>query len=316
MRQTSNEVVTPPITLSQAFTEFMADCNGKNLTRKTLRAYNDVLHQWIQVVGKDKDVKELTVSDIRNYVASLQTRPGHQEDTSFSTHSVAKYYAVIRTFVRWLFAEELVPSILTVNFKGPKVSHDLPDPLNDEELGRLSRSVQQRCFRDRVIVEFFLDTGVRLEELSGLTLDRINLEGFTATVIGKGRKTRQVPLGPQLSRDLRYYIDRYRHPAHPAEPILFLQEKGEHVGHSMGYEGMSSLIRRILEPIRTSGKCGPHTLRHTFATLYLRNRGSLEGLRRILGHTDVKVTQRYIHLVNADVQEDHRTASPLAHLNF
>jgi site-specific recombinase XerD len=159
-------------------------------------------------------------------------------------------------------------------------------------------------------MELFLDTGLRLNEVCALDLKDVHVQGAWCRVYGKGRKEAIVPLGRKLCRDLSIYIHAHRKPTYQDEPALFINR----FGHRLEREGLAILVRRALANIGIEGKHGAHTLRHTFATNFLRNGGSLEALRRILRHNDIKVTQRYIHLVMDDVIGQHHQASPLDHM--
>jgi site-specific recombinase XerD len=295
--------------LSSVIENYLLACRAGNVTPKTLRIYKDTLNDFKQFVG-DLDIAELNREHLKNYVVMLQARPGKAPGSTLSSHSVFKYYSVVRTFVRWAFFEGLTLENITARMKTPEVTKDLPDPLTREEEDKLMRVISFRPLRDQVIIEFFLDTGVRLQELAELTIDRVYISESSARVIGKGRKTRTVPMGRKLTQHVHTYVTFHRK-ALPGQEALFVNEHGRERGYNMGYEGMAVLVRRILEPIRGSKKAGAHTLRHTFATRFLQNGGDIESLRIILGHEDIKVTQRYMHLLPADVQVVHHSASPL-----
>ena len=302
------------LTLRTALQNYHRNLIAENKTPKTIEGYMDGLKVWVQDIGPDRMVSSLNIADVQEHIISLRTKPGITTGSLMSSHSIAKRYAVIRTFVRWLHVHGWLPSLILDGYQAPKISNELPSPLSPDEVARLFVLLRNHSFRDKVIIEFFLDTGVRLEELAGLTMNRLDLDDGWATVIGKGRKTRRVPLGPILVRDLFEYVSVHRKPKHKDEAIVFLSEHGETHGCAFKYEGVRQMVDRLLTEIRVTGKHGAHTLRHTFATMYLRNGGSLEGLRIILGHTDIKVTQRYIHLLGSDVQNEHLRVSPLESL--
>jgi len=306
---------TNDITLRVALQNYERDLKATNKAPKTLRAYMDGLKEWGLEIGLDRQVSTLSITDVQDHIISLKTHSGSRTGSLLSTHTIAKRYAVIRTFVRWLHTHGWLSSLILDGYQAPRITNELPDPLSPEEIVRLFAVLKNgHTFRDKVIIEFFLDTGVRLEELAGLTMGKIDMDEGWATIMGKGRKVRRVPLGPILVRDLYEYISVYRKPLHSSEDAVFLDEHGELNGSRMKYEAMRVMVTRLLGSIRATGKHGPHTLRHTFATMYLRNGGSLEGLRIIMGHTDIKVTQRYIHLLGSDVHNEHLRVSPLESL--
>ena len=143
-----------------------------------------------------------------------------------------------------------------------------------------------------------LDTGVRASELVGLTLDCTWLDPDDSylKVMGKGRKEREVPLGRTARTALRRYITRYRKPRTAAEQHVFLGRTGE----PLQVSGLEQIVRPIGQRARIKGvRCSPHTFRHTFACQYLLAGGDIYKLSRIMGHTSVKVTEKYLSSVKA-----------------
>jgi integrase/recombinase XerD len=161
--------------------------------------------------------------------------------------------------------------------------------------------------RVQLIFSFFLDTGARLTEVVQLDLDNLHLRDGWVKVYGKGRRERILPLGKRLRQDLETYINVTRPMiAQEDEKALFVTHRGER--YSQG--GMQTLIKTKLKKIGVKGHYGPHKLRHTFATNYLRNGGQLEQLRLVMGHRDISTTQRYLSLVPEDLFKAQQSASP------
>jgi site-specific recombinase XerD len=291
--------------LKHEIEQFLLACRAERKAPKTMRAYHDILADFLDHMG-DIDPRELKPADVQQYIVDLFERPGRRSE-KISSSTAMKYYTVIRTFIRWMYAQEIITKRITDYTKPPRLSKDLPDGLSDEEVDDLFRYLNEKNnFRNKTIFELFLDTGLRLEEVCNLNVNDIHIEDAWLKVFGKGQKEAIVPFGYRLSKHLHKYFHDYRN-ALPGEDAFFVKEDGER----LGYEGLAIMIRRTLSDVRKEGKCGAHTLRHTFATKYLRNGGSLEALRKILRHNDIKVTQRYVHLVTEDVKRDHRKASPL-----
>lgn len=295
--------------LNDAIDDFLLNCEVEAKTAKTMRSYHDILYNYMQIIG-NIEVETMTPTHIRQYMASEMKRtiPG---DRNLSSYSLFKYYSVVRIFVRWLFKQKMITTCPTDYTRAPKMDNDLPDALTKEEVTRLFKYLEDhRTYRDKVLFEFFLDTGCRLAEVVGLNLEDVHIKEGWVKVFGKGHKQGIVPIGMQLAKDLNTYILRYRKPKDPDEKALFLN----HMDERLGYEGLSILVRRVLSDVGVDGKKGPHKLRHTFATNYLRNHGDLESLRRIMRHNNIKTTTRYTNLVMEDVLSAHRSASPLDNL--
>ena len=296
--------------LTSAKETFLLDCKAADLSKKTLRGYRDVLTKFIQFTG-EMTVQDLKPDHVRTYIAYLSERPGRYGE--FSSHSLAKHYAVIRVWIRWLYAQKMITERITDNVKPPRLSQRVPQILTTEELDDLFTDLKKKKrFRDLVIFELFWDTGLRLQEVASLTIDDVNIDGGWIHVIGKGDKEDVVPIGAQVCRDLFAYINMHRKPALEQERAVFLSDHGPTRGYALGYEGLAIMVRRELSRIRkVKGKRGAHIMRHTAGTDMIRGGASVEHVRRVLRQNDTRVTQIYLHLANEDLLAAHRTASPV-----
>jgi len=286
---------------------FILDRRAQALSPKTMRSYGDITADFISYVG-NLDCDELNADHVRTYMGSLYEREGRHG--KFSTHSAMKHFQVMRTWLKWAKDQEYISPIMH-KLHAPRVSADLPDALLPEEQEALYRYLRESSFRDRLIFDFFLDTGCRLSEVAYLTLDDLHIEDRYAVVRGKGNKEAEVPFGRTLSRDLYVYVHSRRRALSGVMGLFTTDD-----GNALTLDGMSKLISRTLAKVRTHGKCGAHTLRHTFATNYLRNGSDLESLRICLRHTEIKMTSKYVHLSNVDVRAAHAAHSPGDHRRF
>lgn len=296
--------------LSEAIEQYYLTCKVNNISKSTMNGYVYHLSRFLNLVG-DMPIEQLSAVHIRLFIAHEMDRNNKRTGEPLSSESVKKAYLVLSAFSRWATAERLIEECPTERTRPPRVESDLPEALTHEELVRIFDYLDTRPFRDKVIFEFFLDTGCRLNEVSGLTLDDIYLtEGF-AKVFGKGRREGIVPLGRNLTRDLHTYINRHRRST-PDERALFVSTVAPYKG--LTRDGLSTLIKRVHKHCGIEGKYGAHKLRHTMATQFIINGGDIAILRRILRHSNIAITQRYINLVQGDVQEAHQRHSPLDQL--
>ena len=208
-----------------------------------------------------------------------------------------------RAFYRWCSRHleivnpiELIDSSGRVNFllEPPRVSASLPRILSRSQLHAL---LEQGCQsqRDRLMVLVCLDMGLRLSEVAAMTKTALSSEGVRVT--GKGQKTRIVPISQALLTELL---------ALGSHDCIWVNATEE----PMSRDGVKTAFRRMFR--RAGIKAGSHALRHTFATTYLRRGGDIYHLSRILGHSNVRTTDIYLHLVISDLVEDHRRVSPIA----
>jgi integrase/recombinase XerD len=159
--------------------------------------------------------------------------------------------------------------------------------------------------RDRAIIPTLVDCGLRVSELIGLKAADINWTDQTMVVLGKGNNERSIPFGRTARSAMLTYQQRRGDITNTCE--FFLTCYGD---------GMSRLaINRTLKTLAATAKItgvrvSPHTFRHTFAVMYLRNGGDVFSLQKLLGHTDLTMTRRYAELSQMDVVAKHRQFSP------
>ena len=178
-------------------------------------------------------------------------------------------------------------------------AHKLIDPVPDDTLRRL---LGLASVRDRAILLLLLDTGLRVFEAAGIRLGDLRPDG-SVKVMGMGAKEQIVPIGSTARGAIVRYLGQ-RGPGAPDAP-LFLGRRG-----ALDWRGMQQVLKRLKTRAGITGRCSPHSLRHTFARSYLVNGGDVFSLQQILGHTTLDMVKRYVSLADADVAAKHRVASP------
>jgi len=293
------------VKLRKAVDEFIAAKEIENLSERTLQVYRWMTEELVDFLG-DISLDEFTASDVRDFLSYQRKREGRFGKLADST--IHKYFSVVRTFSRWIRSQDYVSNSATEKVNAPRVEEKLPECLSDEELANLFRYLKAFCSkRVQLIFSFFIDTGARLSEVMNLDIDDLFLKDGWVKVYGKGRRERILPLGKMVRKDLKEYIELIRPQiAQENEEALFVTQNGSRYSH----EGLATLVKTKLKKIGIKGHYGPHKLRHTFATNYLRNGGNLEELRRVMGHRDISTTQRYLSLVPEDLFKAQQSASP------
>jgi len=274
------------MTLAEAVSEFLRSLEAGGASSKTVRAYRAALSLFVEYVG-DRLLSEVGE---RDYVAWLSwlRRGGLKKRRGGSRESTIHYYSVfVRRFLRWAGVVEDVPA-------APSRRGEIADALTWEEVERLMSAA--RDLLDLVIVALAAESGLRAGEILSLTWGDIDLDRGTARVRGKYGKERVVLLGPVAREALEelYYHIRPR-PRDRVVPISY-----------------QALYKRVKKLAARAGldesRVRPHVLRHTFATEALRRGVSLPAVQRLLGHSDIKVTQRYLHLVTEDIEREYAAA--------
>jgi integrase/recombinase XerD len=292
--------------LRKAADEFINAKRIENLSMKTLQMYSRMINEFLDFVG-DMDLDDYDASDVRSFLGYQRQRNGRFGKLSDAT--INKYYSVIRTFSRWLEDQDYKAFSVTRRVKAPRVEQKLPECLSDDEVIKLFRYIKSFCSeRVQLLFSFFLDTGARLSEVTRIDLNDLHLRDGWVKVYGKGRRERILPLGKSLKRDLENYLEIIRPMiAVEGEQALFVTQRGKRYTN----ECMSTLIKTKLKKIGVEGHYGPHKLRHTYATNFLRNGGNLEQLRIVMGHRDISTTQRYLSLLPEDLYKAQQIASPI-----
>ena len=255
------------------------------------------------------DVMELRAffAYITNGHKELGGRWGNPQQTKPVTSStVATYHRHISAMFSWIVAEGRL-EVSPMNRIPPPV--DRPDdvqPFTDEQVNALLAAAKKSMFprRDEAIVWFMLDTGVRASELSGLRFKDLDMTARSARIEGKGGKARSIFFGKTAAKALWQYL---KEDGRVLDDPLFLSRSGEPLNRLSLLQLMGRLGK---EAQITTARCSPHTFRHTFAVSFLRNGGNQMSLLRMLGHTDLKMTARYVKLAQADVERQHRQFSP------
>jgi integrase/recombinase XerD len=162
---------------------------------------------------------------------------------------------------------------------------------------------------DYIVVLTLLDCGLRAGELVNLTLKDLDLARRSLQVMGKGSREREVYFGRRLARVLREWLNR-RTLQLPGDALFSTRN-----GDPLNRHHLIKVLHRLRDEAKISGvRVSPHTLRHTFATSFIRNGGDPFALQRLLGHSHIETTLLYVHLVGTALREAHAKASPVDRL--
>jgi integrase/recombinase XerD len=238
---------------------------------------------------------------------------GAERSDGHAASTASRRLVALRSFYRFLLLERLVQSDPTENVEGPRAVKPLPSYLTLEEVDRLLSApdaASHTGLRNRAILEVLYATGIRVSELTGLTLDRYNAEAGFVLVMGKGSKERVVPLG-EVAQD---WVLKYRAEARPrllkgkAAGALFVTARGSGMTRQMVWIMLKSVARSA----GIAKEISPHTLRHSFATHLLEHGADLRSVQVLLGHSDISTTQIYTHVEQERLKRIYRQYHPRA----
>jgi integrase/recombinase XerC len=281
----------------------------------TLRNYGQDLAQFLEFLRRDGQplgtphgVNPFT---IRNFVA----RRTHHGDSK-ATRS--RKLSAIRSLFRYLAREGRISCNPAEAVQGPKQDRKLPRVLTADDAKRLMEDRPQlRSLRDQALLETLYSSGARVSELVNLNLDDLDLQEGVATVLGKGRKERIVPLGSHAVTAIHAYLQSLPHtvtftPAGSAKrqrTPLFLNRRGGR----LTARSVERLVAKVARDLPNFPSITPHGLRHSFATHLLDAGVDLRAIQELLGHVSLSTTQRYTHVALDRIMEAYDKAHPRAH---
>jgi len=292
----------------------------RHLSHHTVTAYRRDLTQLATFLVRGGETL-LTASYplLRRFLAQLHT-------LGYARASVARKVGTIHTFYRWAVADGRLSDDPSSLLGRPKVINRLPTVLRPVEAAALAdapaaapktagadslASAVERAvaLRDVAALELMYGSGLRVGELAGLTLDRVDLERGRVSVMGKGSKERDVPMSD-------YAIDAIAAYLRDGRPVLAPHAARE-LFHNRRKKPFSSrdirtMVERYGGTVLPGRRVTPHTLRHSFATHLLEGGADIRAVQELLGHASVATTQRYTHVSRARLFQAYEQSHPRA----
>jgi site-specific recombinase XerD len=282
------------------------------LSDLTLRNYQSSVRNFVAWwhSNRNGDFRAATAGDIEAWLIAESDRGAKPR-----TRETGLY--AMRAFFRWVDRDGVNPA---EQVRRPKVPPRTVVPYRPDQaraiLDRLAEETSLSAAFDRAVVAMLRWTGVRVAELTGLTVGRLDLERRRAKVIGKGQVPRTVPIPRPGVEVLARYLEEVR-PRCPPSAYVFASPrahpKGRHVGR-IDLQGVRELCRRAGVGADVEGPHHPHRWRHSYATELLRAGVDIHVVQRLLGHANLETTTRYLHLVDEDLRAAIDRAYPHSEL--
>lgn len=272
----------------------------RNFSENTLDAY----------VRDLKKLKEYAEENLKNIGPDIISFENLQEyifilsKQKFSERSQARWISSIKAFFRFLLEDEIRQDNPSSLLEGPKLGLYLPDTLSLSDINKIIDAIEIKSDigkRNQCIVEVLYGCGLRVSELIDIKISNINFKENYIKVVGKGSKTRFIPLAQFTSELLQTYIKEVRSNNKinkKYEDILFLNSRGT----SMSRVIIFIIIKELTDRAGVSKKISPHTFRHSFATHLLQNGVDLRFIQEMLGHSSITTTEVYTHLQTEELR--------------
>ncbi|WP_075350128.1 tyrosine-type recombinase/integrase [Algoriphagus marinus] len=265
----------------------------KKASAHTVTAYRHDLEQFQEFVTisfEKQSIEDVGHSEIRAWVIDLV-------DEGRSSTTVNRKIATLRSFYKFLLRSRLIKKDPTYKLKSLKNPKKLPEFVQESAIESvLEEAVYEATFegqRDKMIMEFLYQTGVRLSELIGLKWSDLNLIEGSVRVLGKRKKERIIPITSALKRNILSYQKVFE------ERFLKANQSDYFIVSNQGKQSYPMLVYRTVKQYldlfaQTSSR-SPHILRHTFATHLLNKGADLNAVKDLLGHANLAATQVYTH---------------------
>lgn len=287
---------------------FLLACQVNSLSVRSIEDYAQKIGAFVAFCKSIElyRAEEVNPNHIRLFLLGLQRR--------CKPSSVHGYYGSVCRLFNWLVEEGMLKESPMSRMHPPKVPRQVIQPFSREDIRRmmvvLNNGDSLADYRNRAIVLTFLDTGLRLSELAGIQLSDIDLSIGIIKVMGKGAKERFVRVGKDAQKALlKYVLQRNSN-----LPCLWITQDRK----PLTARGIQQMIERLGKRAGIVGvRCSPHTFRHSFAILCLRNDMGEFALQALLGHSTLAQTRRYTSTLNVDdAMKAHQRASPVDNLRL
>lgn len=280
----------------------------RNYSEKTVLAYGEdisQLQEFAQEEIGEFNPLEVKPELVREWIVSLM-------DQGYTSTSVNRKLSSLRSFYKYLLRQGEVSVDPLRKITGPKNKKPLPSFLKESEMNKLLDDTDfgegfKGC-RDRLIIEMFYATGMRLSELIGLDDKDVDFSASLLKVTGKRNKQRLIPFGDELKETMLEYVDIRNEMISGRSDAFFVRENGERLYKNLVY----NLVKRNLSKVVTLKKRSPHVLRHTFATTMLNNDAELGAVKEFLGHSSLATTEIYTHTTFEELKKVYKQAHPRA----
>ena len=283
----------------------------KRCSENTIIAYQHDIEQFYLYMDKALQITELnniSSSDIRTWILTLL------EDEQHTARTINRKISALKAFYRYHLKIGDVGYNPMLQIHAPKFSKKLPEYVEEKDMGRLFEGItfsdDFEGKRDRLILELFYATGIRLSELLGIKKLDVDFFNSNIKVLGKRNKERIIPFGSNLHDLLTSYMEYYEKTIVPDinNYYIFVAANGKKLYPKAIYR----IVRKYLDMVTTIDKRSPHVIRHTFATHLLNNGADLNAIKEILGHSSLAATQVYTHNSMEQLKSIYKQAHPRA----
>ena len=276
----------------------------KRFSEHTIKSYLTDLNQFTTYIDAEfeihKEVNEINFQIIRSWIASMLEK-------EISPRSVNRKISTLKTYFKFLLRNKFLKESPMLKVVAPKSKKRLPVFIEEDQMESLLTKITfEDGFigqRNKLIIELFYVTGIRLSELINITIKDIDFQNQLIKVLGKRNKERLIPLSPSMIRLLKSFIEENQ-----LNHFLFTNLDGNKLYTKLVYR----IVNKYIGEISSVNKKSPHILRHTFATQMLNNGADINAIKELLGHANLSATEVYTHNTIEKLKTVYKQAHPRA----
>lgn len=276
----------------------------KRFSEHTVKSYTTDLKQFLNFINEkfeiSTQVSEISFQIVRSWIASLLEK-------GVSPRSVNRKISTLKSYFKFLIRENVITENPMLKVVAPKSKKRLPVFIEENQIENLLNQINfsDGFFgeRDKLIIELFYVTGIRLSELVNIKISDVDFNNNLIKVLGKRNKERLIPLSITIVNELAIFIKK-----HDLIQYLFTNLDGTKVYNKLVYR----VVKKYISKITSVSKKSPHILRHTFATHMLNNGADINAIKELLGHANLSATQVYTHNTIGKLKSIYKQAHPRA----
>lgn len=279
----------------------------KRYSVHTITAYTNDLIQFFDFVESQYDkfeLEQVSGTMVRTWLASLK-------EAELTGKSLNRKISSLKSFFKFQIQNGALTKSPMETVTSPKISKRLPAFVAENDIEQLFMNLSfaegWKGFTEKMVIQLFYSTGMRLSELIQCKQNNVDLGKKQIKVLGKGNKERILPISAELALELKKYIQQKPDEAQGV-PNLFVTEKGKPLQPRAVY----TFVKFYLSQVTTLQKKSPHVLRHSFATHLMNNGADLNAVKELLGHSSLAATQVYTHNTIEKLKEVFAKAHPKA----
>lgn len=278
----------------------------KNYSDKTIKTYVEFISKFkdFLINNNINSFNEVDYKTIRIFLQQLY-------EENYSNNSISLIISSLRSLFKFLLKEKKIKTNPMLLISNPKLEKRLPNFLYYKDLEELFKVPDDSILgkRDRLILELFYSTGIRLNEMCNIKIKDIDFNDKKIIILGKGNKERYVLYGKVCANYLDDYLNNSRNKINKYNSEYLILNSN---GYKLTNMGIEYIIKQIVKKSPLKMHISPHTLRHTFATHMLDDGADLKSVQELLGHSSLKTTSIYMHVSNERLRTVYLQSHPRA----